>query len=636
MFRVAALALLGLAGSAMGDVYMHNPRGSNCRLNEANTNRNNGNRLFDTQNNAKGGYCWGPAMSYYEGSELTIEWTNQHGCGNPKLECNLVIQYMCGLKEDDPEKQIRDGTTTNTIPNDLATYNQKDAATGEYEFGMHESIYFYRECRARNRNGGLFLADRETENGVANHAGATRQNNGGNRRGFECAEERDYYPYWHPSPWKDIAILTNSEEQCKYYKEESFNVKEKGHCKGEIPTDGTAPTFRAENTETECQAQGFEWEVVDAHWPGQTNMAPDCVLAPWNRHNHLGNGVNGFTNHYNWTLPNQDQEECIKDDDCNCVVRLRYNISTADLNGWGLRSKGDELDGEMSDLTQNKENSPVKDDPYVPVPGDAEKNISLAIDTTQFGRTFQDRSHVFHIKPRPTDMGVTGATRIYNLNVRGKRGNIVQTYPAVEYDFVPQHLEAKVGDFVHFQWTGCDTNPAGNAGEGTDQTDRSDIVQLAYLDASYPATEEWLNDPANNAMFDDMATHTRMSQLDQEDCLSYGELMTKNNNNNNNVEQDVQNCMKLNAQPTPYFDGGLHRMNRTGDYQYMSARNNNFSNRGQKGIMKIDTMLELWAIIMIAVAGTLFVGAGATAGGIWYSQSHPHSAVAQVFDKFSS
>merc|ERR1719361_954388 len=51
------------------DLYMHNPRGSNNRLNERSANRRNGNRLFDSQNNNRGGYNVGDLGNEQRGFE---------------------------------------------------------------------------------------------------------------------------------------------------------------------------------------------------------------------------------------------------------------------------------------------------------------------------------------------------------------------------------------------------------------------------------------------------------------------------------------------------------------------------------------------------------------------------------------
>lgn len=73
MFRVLLAILLALASTTRADIYMHNPRGSNNRLDESSRERRNDNRLFDSQNNNRGGYLQG-YMAYYAGSILNIEW----------------------------------------------------------------------------------------------------------------------------------------------------------------------------------------------------------------------------------------------------------------------------------------------------------------------------------------------------------------------------------------------------------------------------------------------------------------------------------------------------------------------------------------------------------------------------------
>jgi len=255
----------------------------------------------------------------------------------------------------------------------------------------------------------------------------------------------------------------------------------------------------------------------------------------------------------------------------------------------------------------------------------------LAVDTTQFGRTFQDRSFTFAISKRPS--GVLSSARIYNLNVRGKRGNIVQTYPATEYDFVPSYLYTRVGDYIHFQWTGCDTNPAGNAGEGTDQTDRSNWVQVTHPSSSTPASDTWYSNNPGKVFFTDRPTRLRYAWIDQVNCLSYAQVLTKDGGNANTAEEDVQNCAKLNAPGANYFNGGLHKLNKTGTFAYMSTRAHEFTNRDQKGVIYVVPLLPPWAVGIVVTGSVLFAAAAVMAGMMFYAKSHPHSGVANFFSK---
>ena len=79
---LVALALAFCVGLCIADTYMHNPRGSNNRLNEQSANRNNGNRMFDSQNNNRGGYNKGDyddtAASETPAATLALQYKEQY------------------------------------------------------------------------------------------------------------------------------------------------------------------------------------------------------------------------------------------------------------------------------------------------------------------------------------------------------------------------------------------------------------------------------------------------------------------------------------------------------------------------------------------------------------------------------
>ncbi|CBY06809.1 unnamed protein product [Oikopleura dioica] len=520
--------LSSLLSAALGDIYLHFPRGSNNRLNEHSENRANANRLFDSENNNQGGYNVGDktdveaedmdgqskAVYFQSGSspsELTLEWTNQHGCGRRDandanwVDCSYTIQYMCQPAGGDFH------TLQNGFDTDTATYTPPpmDMEGGqayldrmEYDKeraldkGVHESWHYYDNCFKRERNRGLFVADRSRNRDRG--ATRTRQNENGAQYGYECPEERDYYPYWHPSPWIDIAHLTSETAQCPEIFDNSGNRAAKNLCV-QYYDDMDIKMPSMANNEEACLAASGTWtsfynfqEIIDSisseqqcieksgelgkvygddmiwAYPFISNdmLAPDekclilppkviCEKAQYTRANHLGNTNNEKSPSFTWTLPNFYSEETR-----DCALRIRYNITTNDYP--------DEFDkrqtGTYFDILK------LEDDPTVTMFD--ELTLQLAINTAQVSRVFQDRSHLFQIAPRPSE--VDDDRKIVNVGVRGRRGNIVQAYPSVEYDFSPQNLEVSSEDLVHIQWEGSNTNPASD-GEGREHTDRNNL-----------------------------------------------------------------------------------------------------------------------------------------------------------------
>lgn len=656
-FTFVVVAFIGLCS---GDVYMHNPRGSNNRLNERSANRNNANRLFDSQNNNRGGYNAGDQdtgafnseaeiyyMHYFQSggpdtgsSNLVVEWTNQHGCGGDedsdphKLNCNLVLQFMCqpGDETDNSNLEmstLRNGQNTNTQNYQTPSVGQGSANDDENRRnqvdvtrGLHESFDWYDACYTRERNKGLFTADqnlRQNRNGISS-AIYTRQNANGNRRGYECPEERDYYPYWHPTPWRDIAILADNDSQCEWYQRESNNQQPRGMCQETY--EGGEPKYRSVyNNEEACKNNSHTWvwlyayldiddEVsTEAACTGSDRVwaqpwlhsapaclvlppVPECKKAGWTRVNHLGNGRDGVPLNYTWRLPHFPSGSSQR-----CVLRLRYNISTDDYDPFNTDSSYNQ------DLV-NGIRSPVEQNPNINIGSTTNKPLRLAINTAQFGRTFQDRSHVFILQPRPQQFEnlspeETQTLTIHNLNVRGKRGNIVQTYPSVEYDFIPNKLVLPTQDAVHIQWTGSNThnngNPAGDgqagdAGEGTRGTDRHNIVEIPEPNSNYPSPYEnstmWNNVEVLYKWFDGSGGNGASIPADV--ALAFataGYYTCFSNCDNRPGNKDELNNLLNNAPAS--FRGALLRYRSPGVYHYICSRNNNFTNRSQKGTITV-------------------------------------------------
>ena len=85
---------------------------------------------------------------------------------------------------------------------------------------------------------------------------------------------------------------------------------------------------------------------------------------------------------------------------------------------------------------------------------DGKTKLQLALNPAQLARTFEDRTHVFYLKPRILLPDRFKNSKIVSIGGMGKRGNIVQAYPAMEYRFTPERVTVTTKDVLCFAWSG--------------------------------------------------------------------------------------------------------------------------------------------------------------------------------------
>lgn len=514
-------------------------------------------------------------------------------CGNTFGRYGLAVnQDDCSSKcRDKDEKTICGGRWRNNVylsgkvdPSEMeaeskeAKIERKLASNGKNK-GLHESWESYERCPS------YYEAYRR---------------NPAHRSGFECLHERQNYPVDYATQWTDIAYFTDDRVKCmkarKAAKAPIFECVE-FYRDEDNKKNGRKHKSNFDNQQS-CQQNGGDWLAFykykqilnlgqsecsgdDKIWGRPMNWKSlsddlltrerclvipdevDCQELPNTRQNYLGmaDGTNEAPR-YKWKLP-------IYPKDQRCVLRIRQFISNIDepeINYSNLDIH--DAVGQSLYLGRKQKHS------------DSNKIV------------YEDRSHIFKLSRRPNS--IPQDKRVHNIGVRGKRGNIVQTFPAVEYDFIPNKLSIPNGDAVHFQWTGSNTHDndgnsdgqAGDDGEGQGGTDRNNMIQLYYNKVNFPLPQ----DQGRHTLFERSEilwhSHPDSSATNNKAITPLEASLAHATSGYHWSVKDVESKPELNGRlnnASPSFRGMVFIPGRNEKYYYVGMRNNNFSNRSQKG-----------------------------------------------------
>lgn len=189
------------------------------------------------------------------------------------------------------------------------------------------------------------------------------------------------------------------------------------------------------------------------------------------------------------------------------------------------------------------------------------------------------------------------------MNVEGKRGNIVETFPAVEYSFIPDDLRVQKNDLLHIQWTGSNSNNLYVSGQGYNGTDRSNFVLLDELNKNYPMSSQerapfwsdinfigYVNGNVNSNAASNYFLKLGSSSDVKADLALY--LATSGHylcvsNSTCSRSFDSKLDPYLNNAPASMPGAVIRFKKASATYNYFSTRNNAFSFRRQVGSIKV-------------------------------------------------
>lgn len=479
--------------------------------------------------------------------------------------------YLSGLKSPN----------TNLVSDETQPEkNVRRAKTNSDQLGIHESWESFDRCPN-------YL------NEVANPGILPK------RSGLECYHERQHFPNEldYSTQWTNVALFADDHDvKCQQLNLKRFQPifecvefysKNKRKHKSKIDNQGDCEKNNGQwlgfynykeivenvNTAAGCaQLDGdhvfgrpMDWKKLseDKLADEACLKLPDevqCFAPPNTRANYLGmaSGTNESPR-FQWSLPIYEKNQ-------RCVLRIRSFIE----------NKNEEQISHDNNDMSHLLGTPL----YLATAQKYASNNRVV---------FEDRSHIFKLVNRPNE--IPDNQVLHNIIVRGKRGNIVQTFPAVEYDFVPNNLQINNGDAVQFQWTGSNSHNNGNdagdgqsgdAGNGQGGTDRHNMIQSYYMKTNFPLpyenhtlfqNAEFLWNVDNKPLSPFAASLSHATSGYYYTAAEYRAKQSKLNDRLNNAD--------------PSFRGVVFKPASDSKYYYVGMRNNDFSNRSQKGQLTV-------------------------------------------------